>query len=135
MELIHPALRYLLALAYLYGAAVHVANMAGQSGFVWCEAPLKWQGLDVAYLVIDVLVVLGLLFLPRFGLAVFALAAMSQIILYTIFRSWILDVPAEFLPSPEQAAYLTQLVGFHVISLILAAGSLTVRGSWGSVLP
>ena len=132
MELLHPPLKYLLALAYLYGSSVHVANMMGLTGFTWSEAPFKWQSLDVAYLVLDLAVVAGIFLLPRFGLAAFVVAASSQIILYTVFRSWVLDVPAEFLPSPEQAGYLNQLVGFHVVTLLLVAGSLTLRGSWGS---
>ena len=47
---IHPVLRYAIAACYAYGAAVHVTNMVGLSGFDWLEAPLKWQVLDVACL-------------------------------------------------------------------------------------
>ena len=134
MEPIHTPLKYLLATAYLYGASVHVANMMGVTGFSWREAPLKWQGLDVTYLVLDLAVVVGLFLLPKFGLGAFAVAAVSQIVLYTVFRSWILDVPPEFLPSPEQAGYLNQLVAFHATTLILVAASITLRGAWEGTL-
>ncbi|WP_299865695.1 hypothetical protein [uncultured Roseobacter sp.] len=46
--LLHSALRYPLAAFYLYGAGVHVANVAGWTGFDRLSAPLKWQVLDVA---------------------------------------------------------------------------------------
>ena len=134
MELIHSPLKYLLAAAYLYGASVHVANMMGMTGFTWSQAPLKWQGLDVAYLIIDLAVVARLLLLPKFGLAAFTVAASSQIILYTLFRTWILDVPVEFLPSLEQAGYPNQLVVFHVVTLILVAGSITLRDTWEAAM-
>ena len=91
MTLIHPVLKYALVVAYLYGASVHVANMAGLTGFDWSQAPFKWQALDVVYLVLDVTVVIGLLFAPRLGLASFTVAAVSQIVLYTALRSWILN--------------------------------------------
>ena len=134
MELLHPPLKYILSAAYLYGAWVHVANMMGLTGFTWSAAPLKWQSLDVAYLILDLAVAAGIFLLPRIGLAAFAIAAVSQIILYSVFRTWVLDVPVEFLPSPEQTGYLNLLVGFHIVTLILVAGSITLRGMWGSAL-
>jgi hypothetical protein len=50
---------WVVALFYLYGAAVHVFNILGLSGFDWRAAPLKWQALDVVYLVIDLVVAAG----------------------------------------------------------------------------
>ncbi|MFK7861183.1 MAG: DUF2147 domain-containing protein [Granulosicoccus sp.] len=110
-------LKYGIATAYAYGAAVHVANITGSSGFDWHQAPLRWQALDVIYLVLDVCVVWGLIFRIRTGLIVFAIAAMSQIVLYTVFRDWVLDVPPAFVPSMEEQAYLSKLVAFHVVTL------------------
>ena len=107
----------IVALAYAYGALVHVLNMLDLSGFDWSAAPFKWQVLDVVYLVVDVAAVVGLIFRRTFGIIAFLFGGISQIILYTAFRSWIIDVPAEFAPTPEQAAYLTSLVWFHVITL------------------
>jgi uncharacterized protein (DUF2147 family) len=36
-----------------------------------------------------------------------------------VFCDWVLDVPPPFVPSPEEQAYLTKLVAFHIV--ILAA--------------
>lgn len=127
MTLIHPMLKYIIVAAYFYGASVHVANMAGISGFDWLQAPWKWQALDIFYLALDVMVVVGLLSFQRFGLCCFAIAAISQIILYTGLRSWVVDVPAELAPSPDQLGYLTQLVIFHVVTLFAVAGSFLHR--------
>lgn len=117
-----------IAAFYAYGAFVHIANMMGWTGMDWPNAPLKWQVLDVAYLVIDCLVVWGMIFRPSIGFVAFLIAAMSQIVLYTVFRQWILDVPAEFAPTPDEASYLTTLVTFHLATLLIMGAALL----WGN---
>ena len=108
-----------VALFYFYGALVHVMNMAGMNGFDWLQAPLKWQLLDVVYLALDAVVVVGLFRGWVVARVAFFVAAISQIALYTLGRAWVLDVPAEFAPAPEQVAYLDVLIAFHVVSLVL----------------
>ena len=61
MSLAASIIIWVVAAFYLYGAGVHVLNMLGHSGFDWTAAPLKWQVLDVAYLVLDAVVVVGLI--------------------------------------------------------------------------
>ena len=116
-----------VALFYLYGAAVHVLNILGLSGFDWRAAPLKWQALDIAYLVIDLVVVTGLILGWKIGFIAFYLAAISQVILYTIFRDWIIDVPPEFSLSEEQRGHLTSLVVFHCVTMVLVTLALWIR--------
>ena len=118
---------WIIALFYLYGAAVHVFNILGLSGFDWRAAPLKWQVLDIVYLVIDLLVVAGLILGWKAGFAAFYVAALSQIVLYTVFRDWIVDVPAEFSVSEEQRGYLTTLVIFHCVTIVLVTSALWIR--------
>ena len=112
---------WVVAAFYLYGAAVHILNMLSLSGFEWRAAPTKWQVLDVAYLILDLVVVVGLILHWKAGLVAFYLAAISQIILYTLFRDWIVDVPADFTVSDEQRRYLTDLVIFHCITVVLVS--------------
>jgi len=88
---------------------------------------LKWQVLDVVYLVIDCVVVWGMLVRPKIGVVAFLIAAISQIALYTIFRPWVLDVPAEFAPTPDEASYLTTLVTFHLVTLVIVGAAMM----WG----
>lgn len=125
--MLSKAIFIIIGLFYTYGAAVHVMNMLSMSGFNWLSAPLKWQALDVVYLILDAAVVLGLLFAFRIGLVAFFAAAMSQILLYTVFRKWIIDVPAEFQRSPEEVAYLDGLVAFHVVTILLMILALWLR--------
>lgn len=59
----HPlaqAVFWIVAAFYAYGALVHILNIASLTGFAWSKAPLNWQVLDVVYLVLDVVVVVGL---------------------------------------------------------------------------
>lgn len=117
--LIAKGIFWLIAAFYAYGAAVHVMNMLGMSGFDWARAPLKWQILDIVYLVLDVIVAVGLVVGWRIGYVAFFAAAISQVALYTAFRSWIVDVPEEFARTPEQVQHLDDLVIFHLVTAAL----------------
>ncbi len=112
---------------YAYGALVHVLNMLSLTGFDWRSAPIKWQILDVVYLIVDVIVVAGLLLSWKAGYVAFYLAALSQIVLYTALRSWIVDVPPEFAVSDEQRSYLTGLVIFHCVTIVFVTLALRVK--------
>ncbi len=127
MKLAASIIVWIVALFYAYGALVHVMNMLSLTGFDWRSAPVKWQVLDVVYLVIDVFVVAGLLLSWKVGYVAFYLAALSQIVLYTAFRSWIVDVPPEFAVSDEQRSYLTGLVVFHCVTLVLVTIALKAK--------
>ena len=127
MKLAASIIIWIVALFYAYGAIVHVMNMLSLTGFDWRSAPAKWQALDVAYLIIDVVVVAGLLLSWKAGYVAFYLAALSQIVLYTAFRDWIIDVPPEFAVSDEQRSYLTGLVIFHCVTLVLVTFALKIK--------
>ena len=127
MKLAATVVVWIIALFYLYGAVVHVANILGFSGFDWRAAPLKWQVLDIVYLVIDLLVVAGLILSWKAGFVAFYVAALSQIVLYTVLRDWIIDVPAEFSVSEQQRGYLTTLVIFHCVTIVLITLALWIR--------
>ena len=109
---------WVTAAFYAYGALVHILNMASVNGFDWPSAPLKWQVLDVVYLILDIVVAVGLVRMWRVSIAGFYLAALSQIALYTVGRPWVLDVPEAFRPDEQATAYLNSLVTFHLITLI-----------------
>ena len=113
------AIFWTVTLFYAYGATVHILNIASLSGFDWPNAPAKWQTLDIVYLVLDIVVVAGLVRRWTVSLAAFYAAAVSQVVLYTVFRGWILDVPDAYAISPQQQSYLTALVAFHLVTLTL----------------
>ncbi len=126
MAWVSKVIFWIVAAAYAFGALVHIMNMLGLSGYSWLRAPFKWQVLDVTYLVLDLMVVVGLIFAWRIGLIAFFAAAMSQIVLYTVLRSWITDVPEEFARPPEVNS-LNGLVIFHVVTIALVLFALWVR--------
>ena len=113
----------IVAVFYIYGAAVHVANILGFSGYDWATAPAKWQLLDIVYLMLDVTVVVGLVRGWKIGFVAFYTAAISQIVLYTMLRDWILDVPPEFSVSEEQSGHLATLAFFHVVTVALVSSA------------
>jgi hypothetical protein len=122
---------WMIAAFYLYGAAVHLFNILRLSGFDWRAAPMKWQVLDVAYLALDIVVVADLILSWRAGFVAFYAAATSQIVLYTLFRDWIMDVPVEFAVSEEQQSPLSGLVIFHCVTVILLSVALWSRARAG----
>ena len=126
-KLISKIIIWIVAAFYFYGALVHVANILGLTGFNWLEAPLKWQALDVVYLLLDVIVVTGFLRQWLVGYVAFYVASTSQIILYTALRDWIIDVPQAFARSSEEIAYLDHLVVFHAVTLVLVSVALWLR--------
>ena len=67
MKLAATIVIWVVAAFYGYGALLHVLNMLSLPGFDWRSAPLKWQALDVTYLLLDILVVVGLLLGWRAG--------------------------------------------------------------------
>ena len=127
VRLISNVILWIVSLFYAYGAFVHVANIAGLNGFDWLSAPLKWQILDVVYLVLDIVVAIGLIVGWRMGVIAFFTAAMSQIVLYTVFRAWIVDVPEAFARAPEEITYLDTLVAFHVVTIAAVVIALLLR--------
>ena len=127
MKLIASIVIWVVAAFYLCGAAAHVLNMLGRSGFDWRAAPAKWKILDVSYLFVDLVVAAGLVLGWKVGYVAFYFAAISQIVLYTQLRDWILDVPAEFAVSDEQRGSLTGLVIFHCVALVLVSLALWFR--------
>ena len=119
MRVLGIAVFWVVALFYGYGALVHLLNILGMGGFNWTDAPTRWQVLDVTYLILDAIVFVGFFFRAKVSLIAFYVAALSQIVLYTVLRSWVVDVPDEFQITPEQNQYLTTLVIFHVVTVIL----------------
>ena len=113
-----PAVFWIVASFYAYGALVHILNITSQTGFAWAEAPLKWRVLDIVYLKLDVIVDVGLIRKSWIGIVAFFLAAFSQIALYTVFRAWVLNVPKALQRSADDLAYLDGLVAFHVLSCL-----------------
>ena len=106
--------RYLIALAYAFGGAMHVANL---SGFGPPPPPGKervFRALDVAYLLVNALVVIGVTIGATWGYAAFFAAAGSQLVLYLGFTDY-------FASDADQRRQLRSLVHFHLITATVMA--------------
>ncbi len=110
-----------MALVLLYGATVHIGNMAGLTGTPWLSTPLLWRGMDVALLVFDITAAIAL----WRGLAwsvwfVFGGILLLQFVPYTLFRS-------QFILKPEDAQTLNGLLGTEALLLGIFALLLWLR--------
>lgn len=105
----------LVAVVLLYGATVHIGNMASLTGTPWLSTPLLWRGMDVALLIFDVVSAIAL----WRGLAwsvwlVFGGIALLQFVPYTLLRS-------HFILKPEDAQTLNGLLGTEALLLAIFA--------------
>jgi len=110
-----------VALVLLYGATVHISNIAGLTGTPWMSTPLLWRGLDIVLLIFDIVSAIAL----WQGLAWSVLLVFSGIILfqfvpYTLFRS-------QFILKPEDAHILNGLLGTEALLLGVFALLLLLR--------
>lgn len=114
----HPwtsAYAKLMAIVLLYGATVHIGNMAGLTGTPWLSTPLLWRGMDVALLIFDVVAAISLwrgLFWSVW--LVFGGIALLQFLPYTLLRS-------QFVLKPEDAQTLNGLLGTEGLLLAIFA--------------
>ncbi|MEM9218781.1 MAG: hypothetical protein AAGD25_31125 [Cyanobacteria bacterium P01_F01_bin.150] len=100
-----------LALVLLYGATVHIGNMAGLSGTPWLSTPLLWRGMDVVLLIFDSVGAIALWRgLPWSVWLTFGGITLLQFVPYTLLRS-------QFILQPEDAQTLNGLLGTEALLL------------------
>ena len=98
-----------LALILLYGATVHIGNMAGLTGTPWLSTPLLWRSMDVVLLIFDGVSAIALW--RGFSWSAwltFGGIALLQFVPYTLFRS-------HFILQPEDAQTLNGLLGTEAL--------------------
>ena len=112
----HPwTARYakLVAIVLLYGAMVHIGNIAGLTGTPWLSTPLLWRCMDIALLLFDIAAAIslwrGLFWSVWF---VFGEIILLQFVPYTLLRS-------HFILKPEDAQTLNGLLGTEAILLAI----------------
>ncbi len=111
----------IIALVLLYGATVHLGNMAGLTGTPWLATPLLWRGMDVVLLIFNATAAVVL----WRGLGwsvwlVFGGILLLQFVPYTLLRS-------HFVLKPEDAQTLNGLLGTEALLLGIFALLLWAR--------
>jgi F0F1-type ATP synthase membrane subunit c/vacuolar-type H+-ATPase subunit K len=99
-----------VAVLFGFGGLVRGANMLSLSGYQWSAAPALWRILDVVFLVLNAVVVIGVVAQSGWAVAAFLLAAILQIVLYRVF-------PGQFSTTPEQIKAIRSLL-FLALALI-----------------
>ncbi|NET31334.1 MAG: hypothetical protein F6K19_04950 [Cyanothece sp. SIO1E1] len=101
----------LLAIFLLYGATIHIGNMAGLTGTPWLSTPLLWRGMDVTLLLFNVVTAISLWRGVSWSVwLVFGGIALLQFVPYTLLRS-------QFILKPEDAQTLNGLLGTEALLL------------------
>lgn len=110
-----------MAVILLYGATVHVGNIAGLTGTPWLSTPLLWRSMDVMLLIFDVVAAVGLWQGLTWSVwLVFSGILLLQFVPYTVLRS-------QFILKPEDAQTLNGLLGTEALLLAVFALLLWLR--------
>ena len=102
--------------APIYGAVVHIANIAGFGEKPWLEGPLSWRIGDLVYGPLNVAAAIALWTKSHWGIVLFLIAVASQFVIYTIFID-------HFAITPEHRKTIYGLLGTESV---LVAGLLVV---------
>ena len=100
----------ILSVIYAIAAVLHIGSILGFGRIPFADAPLSWQISDIAYGIIDTIAAIGLWQQKWWGIAAFFLAAVSEILLFTLVPEW-------FVLEPEQLTMLRGFVVYHVVAI------------------
>jgi len=100
----------ILSVIYAVAAILHIGSIVGLGRIPFADTPLSWQVSDVAYGVIDTIAAIGLWRQKWWGIAAFFVAAISEILLFTLVPEW-------FVVEPEQLTMLRGFVVYHVVAI------------------
>lgn len=96
-----------LAVILLYGGLVHVGNLLGYSPMPYSEMPpstrAAWQNGDVVFAILNFVAVIGLWRGKSWGIGVWLLMVVAQLIMYTLLTHIFTEQP--------------QMIVFHLLAL------------------
>ncbi len=93
----------LVAVLFGFGAAVHVANILGLSGYQWASAPMSWRIFDIVFLALDLSVVAAVMLRSGWSIPLVLVTCGLQIVLYAFFAD-------RFSQNSDQAAAIRHLL-------------------------
>ena len=86
------------------------ARILGLGRIPFSEAPLSWQLSDIFYGAIDTIAAVGLFQQKSWGVAAFFVAAISEVLLFTLVPQW-------FVVEPAQLTMLRGFVAYHLVAI------------------
>jgi len=102
----------ILAVIYACAAVLHIGSILGFGRIPFAEAPLSWQLSDIAYGIVDTIAAVGLFLLKSWGVVAFFVAAISEILLFTLAPDW-------FVVEKWQLTLLRGFVVYHIIAIAI----------------
>lgn len=105
----------ILAVIYAVAAVLHIGSIIGLGRTPFADAPLSWQVSDIAYGMIDTIAAVGLWQQKSWGIAAFFVAAISEILLFTLVPEW-------FVIEPAQLTMLRVFIVYHLVALTIYFG-------------
>ncbi|MEM6254575.1 MAG: hypothetical protein AAF821_16805 [Cyanobacteria bacterium P01_D01_bin.156] len=104
-----------LACILIYGATVHIANMAGGTGTPWLTTPLLWQIMDIVLLLFNTVSAIALWRGVSWSVwLTFSGIALLQFVPYTLLQD-------QFILQPGDAQTLNGLLGTEALLLAIFA--------------
>lgn len=100
----------ILAAIYAFAAVLHIGTILGFGRVPFMEAPLSWQLSDIFYGIVDTIAAVGLFQQKSWGIAAFFIAAISEILLFTLVPDW-------FVVEPSQLTMLRGFVVYHLVAI------------------
>jgi len=100
----------ILSVIYAFAAALHIGSILGFGRTPFEEAPLSWQLSDIFYGIVDTVAAVGLFQQKSWGLVAFFIAAISEILLFSLVPHW-------FVVEPSQLPMLRGFIVYHVIAM------------------
>lgn len=101
-----------LATVYAFAAILHIGSVVGLGRVPFEDAPLSWQVSDVFYGVLDTVAAIGLFKMRPWGVIAFFIAAISEILLFTLVPEW-------FVVEPGQLTMLRGFVVYHIVAITI----------------
>jgi uncharacterized membrane protein (UPF0136 family) len=100
----------ILSVIYAFAAVLHIGSILGLGRIPFSEAPLSWQLSDIFYGAIDTIAAVGLFQQKSWGVAAFFVAAISEVLLFTLVPQW-------FVVEPAQLTMLRGFVAYHLVAI------------------
>jgi hypothetical protein len=110
-----PGFMEVIAVLYMVAAFGHLSASIGAGEKAYMRTPIYGKVANFGFVLLDVAVAYGLWYSQPWGVAVFCIAAFTQILFYRLVPEW-------FAINHGQKIALGNLVSFHAFTLVVFVG-------------